>query len=101
MLKIILVTKPDCLACGIVKRVITTALNDIDSDIAFWAARKNGFIEESLKVDVYPTTIFYRSSKTIEEKANGAFVEIARLEGSFPVEYLNRVIDKFKLENND
>ena len=50
---------------------------------------------------MYIQQLFYRSSKTIEEKANGAFVEIARLEGSFPVEYLNRVIDKFKLENND
>ena len=101
MIRIIVITKPDCVACSIVKKVILEAINNINCDITFSTITSNEALKENLKIDIHPTTIFYRKSKTIEEKAYGAYKEIARLEGSFPIDYLNKVIDKLKLECNE
>ena len=101
MIKIVVITKPDCVACSIVKKVILEAINNINCDITFSTITSNEALKENLKIDIYPTTIFYRKSKTIEERACGHYKEIARLEGSFPIDYLNKVIDKLKLECNE
>ena len=102
MIKIVIVVKPDCPACAIVKRVISEAVNKVELDSIVAVRHTNTFIKDAYKVDIYPTTIFYRESKTIEEKAVfGTYKEIARLEGSFPVDYLNKIIDKLKLECNE
>lgn len=98
MIRIVVITKPDCLACSVIKKVILEAINNINCDITFSTITTNEALRENLKIDIHPTTIFYRKSKTIEEKAYGAYKEIARLEGSFPIDYLNKVIDKLKLE---
>ena len=85
MVKIIVIIRDDCIACNIVKKVISQAINNIDTEITL-NITKNG---ERHNPKVYPTTIFEKNNK-----------EIARLEGSFPIDYLNRVIDKLKLEYN-
>lgn len=101
MIKIVIVVKPDCPACAIVKRVISEAVNKVELDSIVAIRHTDTFIKDAYKVDIYPTTIFYRESKTIDEKMFGRYKEIARLEGSFPVDYLNKIIDKLKIECNE
>ena len=99
MIKIVIVTKPDCIACDIAKKVISEAILMIDKDFTFVSITGDETLNENLKVDIYPTTIFYRETKGIIEKAtHGSFREIARLTGSFPIDYLVKIIDKLKLE---
>ena len=99
MIKIVLIIKEDCPACSIVKRVITEAINKIDCDITLRVLSNKGFRADSYNVKVYPTTIFYKNEGSI--LTNVIYNEIARLEGSFPIDYLNKVIDKLKLECNE
>ena len=101
MIKIVLIIKEDCPACSIVKRVITETINKIDCDITLRVLSNKGFRADSYNVKVYPTTIFYKSKSAKGTIFEGNFEEIARLEGSFPIDYLNKVIDKLKLECND
>ena len=83
MVKIIVIIRDNCVACNVVKKVISQAINNIDTEITL-NITKNG---ERYNPKVYPTTIFEKNNK-----------EIAKLEGSFPIDYLNRVINKLKLE---
>lgn len=101
MIKIVLIIKEDCPACSIVKRVITEAINKINCDITFRVLSNKGFRADSYNVKVYPTTIFYKTKSAKGTIFEGNFEEIARLEGSFPIDYLNKVIDKLKLECNE
>ena len=98
MVKIVIVVKPDCPACTIVKKVITEAVNKIDCDITLRVLSNKGFRADSYNVKVFPTTIFYKAKSAKGTIFEGNFEEIARLEGSFPIDYLNKVIDKLKLE---
>ena len=97
MIKIVLIIKEDCPACSIVKRVITQAINKIDCEITLKIINSSNVNINSYKVKVFPTTIFY---KNVGSGVNESYLfkEIARLEGSFPIDYLNKVIDKLKLE---
>ena len=102
MIKIVIVTKSGCIACSIVKKVITEAINHIDSDINFISITNNEFLNESLKVNIFPTTIFYKECKSLKELyPSDGYKEIARLVGSFPIDYLNKIIDKLNFENNE
>ncbi len=101
MVKIVLLIKEDCPACTIVKKVITQAINNINCDITFRVLSNKGFRAESYNVKVFPTTIFYKTKSAKNTIFEGNFEEIARLEGSFPIDYLNKIIDKLKLECND
>ena len=101
MVKIVLIIKEDCPACTIVKKVITQAINNIDCDISFRILSNKGFWAETYNVKVFPTTIFYKTKSAKDTIFEGNFEEIARLEGSFPIDYLNKVIDKLKLECNE
>ena len=96
MIKIVLIIKEDCPACSIVKRVITEAINKIDCDITFKIVNGSNINLDCYNIKVFPTTIFYKNEGTI--LTNAIYNEIARLEGSFPIDYLNKVIDKLKLE---
>ena len=98
MIKIVLIIKEDCPACSIVKRVITEAINKIDCDITLRVLSNKGFRSENYNIKVFPTTIFYKSKSAKGSIFEGKFEEIARLEGSFPIDYLNKVINKLKLE---
>lgn len=97
MVKIVLIIKEDCPACSIVKRVISEAINKIDGGLIFKIIThcNNG------NVKMFPTTIFYKAKSAVNTVFEGNYEEIARLEGSFPIDYLNKVIDKLKLENNE
>ena len=101
MVKIVLIIKEDCPACAIVKKVITQAINNINCDITFRVLSNKGFRAESYNVKVFPTTIFYKAKSAKNTIFEGNFEEIARLEGSFPIDYLNKIIDKLKLECNE
>ena len=74
------------------------AINKIDCDITLRVLSNKGFRADSYNVKVYPTTIFYKAKSAKGTIFEGNFEEIARLEGSFPIDYLNKVIDKLKLE---
>ena len=96
MIKIVLIIKEGCPACSIVKKVITEAINKIDCDITFKIVNGSNINLDCYNIKVFPTTIFYKNEGTI--LTNTIYTEIARLEGSFPIDYLNKVIDKLKLE---
>ena len=89
MIKIILIVKENCVACDIVKRVITQAINKAETDISLKTIMSNPIDDEHYMVKKYPTTLFFK------DKSN---ISLARIEGSFPIDYLNKVIDKLKLE---
>lgn len=91
MIKIVLIVKENCLACDIVKRVITQAINKAETDINLKTIMSNPIDDEHYMVKKYPTTLFLDKSGMC----------LARLEGSFPIDYLNKVIDKLKLECNE
>lgn len=92
MIKIVLIVKEDCLACDIVKRVITQAINKAEIDINLKTIMSNPIDDNYYMIKKYPTTLFFK------DKSN---ICLARLEGSFPIDYLNKVIDKLKLECNE
>ena len=100
MIKIIIITKPSCVACDIVKKVIFEAVSKINKDIALHILNTNEELVKKHNIKVYPTTIIQKTvnnhSKTFTQTS---LEEIARLEGSFPIDYLNKVIDKVKLES--
>jgi hypothetical protein len=91
MIKIVLIVKEDCPACSIVKRVITEAINKAETDIVLRTIMSNPVDDDYYMIKKYPTTLFLDKSSMC----------LARLEGSFPIDYLNKVIDKLKLEYND
>lgn len=97
MIKIILIIKEDCPACSIVKRVITQAINKIDCEITLNVINNINVNANCYNVKIFPTTIFYRNVNKVK-MGFPVYNEIARLEGSFPIDYLNKVIDKLKLE---
>ena len=94
MIKIVLIIKEDCPACSIVKKVISEAINKINCNLTLKIVTT---CNES-NIRVFPTTIFYKAKSAINTVFEGNYEEIARLEGSFPIDYLNNVIDKLKLE---
>lgn len=96
MIKIVLIIKEDCPACSIVKRVITEAINKINCEVTFKTINGSNINLDCYNIKVFPTTIFYKNEGSI--LTNVIYNEIARLEGSFPIDYLNKIIDKLKLE---
>ena len=106
MIRIVIVVKPDCVACDIVKKVVLKAIQKIDTEITLNVCKNNDENIATHKVKVFPTTIFYKYDKDCHT-CNGytvggqGWLEIARLKGSFPIDYLNRVIDKIKTEYNE
>lgn len=88
MIKIVLIVKENCVACDIVRRVITQAINKAETDISLRTIMSNPVDDDYYMIKKYPTTLFLDKSGMC----------LARLEGSFPIDYLNRVINKLKLE---
>ena len=88
MIKIVLIVKENCIACDIVKKVITQAINKAETDISLRTIMSNPVDDDYYMIKKYPTTLFLDKSGMC----------LARLEGSFPIDYLNRVINKLKLE---
>ena len=91
MIKIVLIVKENCLACDIVSKVINQAINKAETDIVLRTIISNPIDDDYYMIKKYPTTLFLDKSGMC----------LARLEGSFPIDYLNKVIDKVKLECNE
>lgn len=106
MIRIVIVVKPDCVACDIVKKVVLKAIQKIDAEITLNVCKNTDENIANHGVKVFPTTVFYKYDKdchTFNRYTVGGqgWLEIARLEGSFPIDYLNKVIDKIKTECNE
>ena len=89
MIKIVLIVKENCVACDIVRKVITQAINKAETNIVLRSIMSNPVDDDYYMIKKYPTTLFFKDKSDIS---------LARLEGSFPIDYLNKVIDKLKLE---
>lgn len=82
-------TRNGCDACKIAIKNITEAVNEVSCDITL-NIRKISEVATSIKK--FPTIIIYKETLSHELK------ELARLEGSFPSEYIENIIDKFEKE---
>lgn len=89
MIRIDCFIKDGCDACKIAIKNITDAINEASCNITL-NIRKISEVATSIKK--FPTTIIYKETLSHELK------ELARLEGSFPSEYIEDIIDK--LEKN-
>ena len=106
MIRIVIVVKPDCVACDIVKKVVLKAIQKIDAEIILNICKNTNSNIMTHGVKVFPTTVFYKYNNdwytcnrcTVSGQG---WLEIARLEGSFPIDYLNKIIDKLKFECNE
>lgn len=89
MIRIDCFTRDGCDACKIAVKSITNAVNEARCDITL-NIRKISEVATSIKK--FPTTIIYKETLSHELK------ELARLEGSFPSEYIEDIIDKLEKE---
>lgn len=89
MIRIDCFTRDGCDACKIAIKNITDAINEASCDTTL-NIRKISEVATSIKK--FPTTIIYKETLSHE------FKELARLEGSFPSEYIKDIIDKLEKE---
>lgn len=89
MIRIDCFTRDGCDACKIAIKNITDAINEASCNITL-NIRKISEVATSIKK--FPTTIIYKETLSHELK------ELVRLEGSFPSEYIEDIIDKLKKE---
>lgn len=86
MSKIELITKRNCEACTIMLHNIADVLDEVNTEITIKVvpvSTINIDVLSELNIKAYPTLIIKKDNK-----------EIARLEGTFPKEYLIEVINK-------
>lgn len=89
MIRIDCFTRDGCDACKIAIKNIIEAINEANCDITL-NIRKISEVATSIKK--FPTTIIYKETLSHELK------ELARLECSFPSEYIEDIIDKLEKE---
>lgn len=89
MIRIDCFTRDGCDACKIAIKNITEAINEASCDITL-NIRKISEVATSIKK--FPTTIIYKETLSHE------FKELARLEGSFPSDYIKDIINKLEKE---
>lgn len=89
MIRIDCFTRDGCDACKIAIKNITDAINEASCDITL-NIRKISEVATSIKK--FPTTIIYKETLSHELK------ELARLEGSFPSDYIKDIINKLEKE---
>lgn len=89
MIRIDCFTRDGCDACKIAIKNITDAINEANCDITL-NIRKISEVATSIKK--FPTTIIYKETLSHELK------ELARLEGSFPSDYIKDIINKLEKE---
>lgn len=89
MIRIDCFIKDGCDACKIAIKNIIETINEANCDITL-NIRKISEVATSIKK--FPTTIIYKETLSHELK------ELARLEGSFPSEYIEDIIDKLEKE---
>lgn len=91
MIRIDCFVKSECDACKIAVKSITNAINEASCDITL-NIRKISEVAVATSIKKFPTTIIYKETLSHELK------ELARLEGSFPSEYIEDIIDKLEKE---
>lgn len=91
MIRIDCFVKSECDACKIAVKSITNAVNEANCDITL-NIRKISEVAVATSIKKFPTTIIYKETLSHELK------ELARLEGSFPSEYIEDIIDKLEKE---
>lgn len=91
MIRIDCFVKSECDACKIAVKSITNAVNEASCDITL-NIRKISEVAVATSIKKFPTTIIYKETLSHELK------ELVRLEGSFPSEYIEDIIDKLEKE---
>lgn len=87
MITITLYRKKDCHACRIMANNICDAFNRVISDICLKTRNAENYTQEMLDelgIKSYPTVIFTDDNNN----------EVARLEGTYPVEYITSLLEK-------
>lgn len=90
MIKILFYTKEDCDACRIMNNILLNSINDVSEEISFKKITKKKYDSYEFpkrEIKVFPTVIILDD-----------FKEIAKLEGTYPEDYIIKIIDKLKKE---
>lgn len=93
MIRIDCIVKNDCDACKVAIRNITNAINEANCDITLNIRNIDfvKFVTGDVDITKFPTTIILKIDDN-ERK------ELARLEGSFPSDYIKDIINKLEKE---
>lgn len=89
MIRIDCFTRDGCDACEIAIKNITDAINEANCDITLNIRNTN--LDDILRKEItkFPTTVITKVDNDYKRK------ELARLEGSFPSDYIKDIINKF------
>lgn len=92
MIRIDCFTKNGCDACKIAIKNITKAVNEANCDITLNI--RNIILDDAIlkKINKFPTTVIIKVDNNYNKK------ELARLEGSFPSDYIKDIINKLEKE---
>lgn len=95
MIRIDCFTRDGCDACKIAIKNITDAINEANCDITLNIRNTN--LDDILRKEItkFPTTVITKVDNDYKRK------ELARLEGSFPSDYIKELIDKLQQFNGD
>lgn len=95
MIRIDCFTRDGCDACKIAIKNITDAINEANCDITLNIRNTN--LDDILRKEItkFPTTVITKVDNDYRRK------ELARLEGSFPSDYIKDIIDKLQQFNGD
>lgn len=95
MIRIDCFTRDGCDACKIAIKNITDAINETNCDITLNIRNTN--LDDILRKEItkFPTTVITKVDNDYKRK------ELARLEGSFPSDYIKELIDKLKEFDED
>lgn len=93
MIRIDCFTRDGCDACKIAIKNITDAINEANCDITLNIRNTN--LDDILRKEItkFPTTIITKVDNDYKRK------ELARLEGSFPSDYIKDIINKLEKES--
>lgn len=91
MIRIDCFTRDGCDACKIAIKNITDAINEANCDITLNIRNTN--LDDILRKEItkFPTTVITKVDNDYKRK------ELARLEGSFPSDYIKDIINKLVL----
>lgn len=95
MIRIDCFIRNGCDACKIAIKNITEAINEANCDITLNI--RNTSLDDILRKEInkFPTTVIIKVDNDYNRK------ELARLEGSFPSDYIKDIINKLQQFNGD
>ncbi len=92
MIRIDCFTRDGCDACKIAIKNITDAINEANCDITLNIRNTNLDDIRRKEITKFPTTVITKVDNDYKRK------ELARLEGSFPSDYIKDIINKLEKE---